>query len=352
MPPIRVLLVDDAATVRRVVGDVLAEDPALEIAGTASDGRMGLERIETLHPDVVLLDLDMPVMGGLEMLAALRARHPSLPVVVYSALTREGAPLTMQALWMGANDVVVKPAGGLAATRMLLRNELIPRLKALAGRGTEVVSAKSVLPLPRAARPGGRAEVVVIGASTGGPRTLVAVLGGLPATLSAAVLVVQHMPPTFMSSFTEGLAARVEAPVREACDGEPLEPGAVLVAPGGRQCVVRRENGTARVRLTDDAPEHGCRPALDPLLRSVAASHGASALAVVLTGMGSDGRDGCASVRAAGGAVLVQDRATSVVWGMPGLVAEAGLADAELPPAALAVEIARRTAVSAARRAA
>jgi len=352
MPPIRVLLVDDAATVRRLVGDALAEDPALEVAGTASDGRMGLERVEALHPDVVLLDLEMPVMGGLEMLAALRTRHPSLPVVVYSALTREGAPLTMKALWLGANDVVAKPAGGVAAMRLLLRNELVPRLKALAGRAADPSGDEVAGPLVFAPRAAGRAEVVVIGASTGGPRALVSVLGGLPANLTAAVLVVQHMPPAFMSSFADGLAARVVAPVREAQDGELLVPGTVLVAPGGLQCVVRREAGTARVRLTDDPPEHGCRPALDPLLRSVAASHGAAALAVVLTGMGSDGRAGCASVREAGGAVLVQDRASSVVWGMPGLVAESGLADATLPPEALAVEIARRTAPSAERRAA
>jgi len=292
------------------------------------------------------------VMGGLEMLAELRTRHPSLPVIVYSALTREGAPLTMKALWMGANDVVAKPAGGIAAMRLLLRSELVPRLKALAGRTSEVSSAapkRSAVPTARAS---GRAEVVVIGASTGGPRALVAVLGGLPATLTAAVLVVQHMPPAFMASFTEGLASRVIVPVREARDGEPLVPGSVLVAPGGRQCVVDRESGAARVRLTGDPPEHGCRPALDPLLRSVAVSHGAGALAVVLTGMGSDGHDGCRSVHAAGGAVIVQDRATSVVWGMPGLVAEHGLADAVLPPDELAVEITRRTAPGAERRAA
>jgi len=354
---IRVLLVDDAATVRRVVAEAIAEDPALEVAGTAAHGAMGLERIEVLRPDVVMLDLEMPVMNGLEMLTTLRARHPALPVLVYSSLTREGAAATMQALWLGANDVVAKPTGGLAATRLLLRSEVIPRLRALGGWREE-------LPRPRAREPererpvrahapsGARAEVIAIGASTGGPRALAALLGALPPALPAATLIVQHMPAAFTGYFAEGLAARTGQPVREARDGDRLEPGRVLLAPGGRHTVVRRDGARAVVRLTDDPPEHGCRPSLDPLLRSIADTHGAAVLAVVLTGMGRDGLDGCEHVRSVGGGVIVQDRDSSVVWGMPGLIAEAGLAEAVLPLDRLAEEIVRRSEPGRARRAA
>lgn len=354
--PIRVLLVDDAATVRRLVAEALAEDPAFEVAGVAGDGRAALERIEAVRPDVVLLDLEMPVMHGLEMLAVLRARHPALPVLVYSSLTRDGAQATLQALWLGANDAVPKPTGGLAATRMLLRAEVLPRLKALAGR--EAPEHRHAEPVARssrgAARPprAGRAEVVAIGASTGGPRALAAVLGALPSALPAPVLVVQHMPASFTTFFADGLASRSALPVREARDGDRLDPGRVLLAPGGVHALVRREGARAVVRLTGEPPEHGCRPALDPLLRSLAGTHGAGVLAVVLTGMGRDGLAGCERVRDAGGAVLAQDRATSVVWGMPGLVAEAGLADGVLPLDRIAPEIARRTAAGETRRAA
>jgi two-component system chemotaxis response regulator CheB len=353
---IRVLLVDDAATVRRVVAESIAEDPALELAGTAAHGLMGLERVEELHPDVVLLDLEMPVMGGLEMLTTLRARHPALPVLVYSSLTREGAAATMQALWLGANDVVAKPTGGLASTRLLLRTEVIPRLRALGGWRDQVPAART-RPAEGSAAPrvsvtsGVRAEVVAIGASTGGPRALAALLGCVPPGLPAAIVIVQHMPAAFTGYFAEGLAARTGLPVREARDGDRVEPGRVLLAPGGHHTVVRRDGSRAVVRLTDDAPEHGCRPSFDPLLRSLADSYGAAVLSVVLTGMGSDGLEGCARVRAEGGGVIVQDRESSVVWGMPGLVAEAGLADAILPLEGLAEEIHRRT-VPGARRAA
>lgn len=351
---IRVLLVDDAATVRRLVAEAIAEDPALEVAGTAAHGQMGLERIEDLHPDVVLLDLEMPVMDGLEMLSALRVRHPLLPVLVYSSLTREGAAATLQALWLGANDVVAKPTGGLAATRLLLRNEVNPRLRALGGwRDPEPVRhASAPAPVVPPVPAGARAEVIAIGASTGGPRALAALLAAVPPGLPAAMLIVQHMPAAFTGYFAHGLAARTGLPVREACDGDRLEPGRVLLAPGGRHTVVRRDGARAVVRLTDDPPEHGCRPSLDPLLRSLAESHGAAVLAVVLTGMGSDGLDGCGQVRAAGGGVLVQDRVSSVVWGMPGLVAEAGLAEAELPLDRLAEEIQRRCGTARGRKAA
>ena len=352
---IRVLLVDDAATVRRMVAEAIADDPTLEVAGTAAHGQMGLERIEDLHPDVVLLDLEMPVMNGLDMLSVLRVRHPLLPVLVYSSLTREGAAATLQSLWLGANDVVAKPTGGLAATRLLLRTEVIPRLRALGGwQDPAPVRPRVEAPVPseRPVPSGVRAEVVAIGASTGGPRALATLLSAVPAGLPAAMLIVQHMPAAFTGYFAQGLAARTGLPVREACDGDRLEPGRVLLAPGGRHTVVRRDGARAVVHLTDGEPEHGCRPSLDPLLRSLAGTHGPAVLAVVLTGMGSDGLDGCEHVRAAGGGVLVQDRDSSVVWGMPGLVAEAGLAEAELPLDRLAEVIQRRCGAMRAPRAA
>ena len=342
MAPLRVLVVDDAVTVRHLVREAFADDPELTIAGEARTGREALDRIAGLRPDAVLLDLEMPVMNGLETLVELRRDHPRLPVIVFSAATRRGAAATVEALWLGANDCVAKTAtGGTRAAIRQLRAELAPRIKALCGR-TRVAPRPAAPVPPSSPRRAAPAALVAIGASTGGPAALSVVLGGLPADCAAPVLVVQHMPAAFTAYLTESLGRRTALAVCEAADGMLAVGGHVYFAPGDLHLTVEGQPGQLELRLARGPREHACRPALDPLLRSVAGAVGPRALAVVLTGMGRDGLEGCARVREAGGRVLVQDQASSIVWGMPGRVWGAGLADAALAPAQLAEEIRRR----------
>jgi len=360
MVPLRVLVVDDAVTMRRLVREAFADDPELQIAGEARTGREALERIAALHPDAVVLDLEMPVMNGLETLVALRRDHARLPVIVFSAATRHGAAATIEALWLGANDCVAKTAtGGTREAIHQLRSELAPRIKALCARSRTPArpaarhAAPTVVPVaPALPRPTEPAALVAIGASTGGPAALAVLLAGLPADCAAPVLVVQHMPAAFTAHLAESLGRRTELNVREAGDGMALAAGRVYFAPGDQHMTVEGTPGAFTIRLVRGPHEHACRPALDPLLRSVALACGPRALAVVLTGMGRDGLEGCTRVREAGGRVLVQDEATSIVWGMPGRVWGAGLADAALAPAELALEIRRRTRAAGRRAAA
>lgn len=344
--PIRVMLVDDSTVVRRVVGDVLAGDPELEVAGTAANGRLALARLEQVAPDVVVLDVEMPELDGLQTLAELRRRQPRLPVIMFSTLTERGAIVTLDALARGASDYVTKPSNtaGIADAAQRVRDELVPRIKALVLRGhggRHAVRGTIAPPVPRAVR--GPVEAIVLGISTGGPNALATLVPELPADLGVPVLIVQHMPPVFTRFLAERLAARARLPVVEAQAGMPAEPGHVYVAPGDFHLVVERQGpGAARLRTTQDPPEHSCRPAVDVLFRSAARAYGAGTLGVVMTGMGHDGCAGAEAIRAAGGQVLVQDEASSVVWGMPGAVVEAGHADRILPLHLLGAELAGR----------
>jgi two-component system chemotaxis response regulator CheB len=334
--PIRVLVVDDSVVVRLVLSELIAEQPDLKLAGVAPNGRIGLDKIEALQPDVVVLDVEMPDLSGLEVLAALKAAGRKVPVVMCSTLTQRGASATVEALTLGASDYVTKPSTGSREESLRqLREELVPKLLALGRRRAPTAAPTRVAPRPRAAV---RPSLVVIGVSTGGPNALADVVAGFPADLRVPVAIVQHMPPTF----TTMLAARLDKcgplTVVEAQGGEQLTPGHVYLAPGGHHV---RVDGSHLV-LDDGPPENSCRPAVDVLFRSAAASHGAGTLAVVLTGMGKDGYEGARLVREAGGQVLAQDEPTSVVWGMPRFVVEAGLADAVLPLPEVAAAIAQR----------
>jgi len=341
--PIRVMLVDDSSVVRRVVGDVLAGDPELTVAGTAANGRLALATLEKVAPDVVVLDVEMPELDGLQTLAELRRRRPRLPVIMFSTLTARGAIVTLDALARGASDYVTKPSNtaGIADAVQRVRDELVPRIKALVWRGRPGGRGPIAPPVPRAVQ--APVEAIVLGVSTGGPNALATLVPELPADLGVPLLIVQHMPPVFTRFLAERLAARAKVPVVEAQAGMPAEPGHVYVAPGDFHLVVERPGpGPARLRTTQDPPEHSCRPAVDVLFRSAARAYGAGTLGVVLTGMGHDGCAGAGAIRAAGGQVLAQDEASSVVWGMPGAVVEAGHADKVLPLHQLAAELARR----------
>ncbi len=357
MPKIRVLVADDAVVVRRLVSDVLSGDPMLEVVGTAPNGRLALAKIPQVNPDVVILDVEMPEMDGLETLAALRKQWPKLPVIMFSTLAQRGAAATLEALSLGANDYVTKPAnvGSALEARHCLASEMIPKIKAACGirltsvsverrweafpTGTAALSA----PLrPAAPRAPSRLDVVAIGVSTGGPNALSEVFAQLPATFPVPILIVQHMPPVFTRLLAERLGSKSPLAVSEAAGGERLEPGRAFLAPGNFHLTVERDAAAVRLRLNQDPPENSCRPAADVLFRSVAAVYGPGALGVVLTGMGYDGLRGSEAIREAGGQVLAQDEATSVVWGMPGFVTRAGLADQVVPLGGVAAEILRR----------
>lgn len=341
MAKIRVLIVDDAAVFRRVLAAEFAADPEIEVVGTAADGRIALSKLTQVNPDLVILDVEMPVLDGLGTLKEIRKTHPKLPVIMFSALTERGAEATLDALALGATDYFTKPAGsGLEASVQIIRDELIPRIKALGQRTIGSAPAKPIIaPVATAPPP---AEVVAIAASTGGPNALAELFRGLPGALATPILIVQHMPPMFTRLLAERIRSQFCVNAKEAVHGDPVEPGHVYIAPGDYHMTLQREAGQLRIRLNQEPPENSCRPAADVLFRSVAATFGASTLAVVLTGMGKDGLRGCEAIKAAGGQVLVQDEATSVIWGMPGSVARAGLADRVLPLAQLAPEIHRR----------
>jgi two-component system, chemotaxis family, protein-glutamate methylesterase/glutaminase len=353
MAKIRVLIVDDSVVIRRLLSDCLAGDADIEVVGTASNGRLGLAKIPQLNPDLVTLDIEMPGLSGLETVAEIRKSHPRLPVIMFSTLTERGAAITLEALSLGARDYVTKPSntGGIATSMERVRGELIPKIKALCHKAPlpplrpTVFSPSS--PLASRARSialaAGPPEIVAIGVSTGGPNALAEVLPRLPQDLRVPIVIVQHMPPVFTRLLSERLRNASQIDVQEGAAGSVLKPGAAWIAPGGKHMVVERSGVEVRLALSEDAPENSCRPAADVLFRSVVASFGGRVLGVVMTGMGQDGFRGCELIREAGGHVVVQDEESSVVWGMPGYVARAGLADKVLPLSDIAGEITART---------
>lgn len=352
MIQLRVLVVDDAVVMRRLLAQVLEEDPELTVV-TAPNGRIGLAKLVQTPPDVVVLDIEMPELDGLGTLRELRKTHPHLPVIMFSTLTERGAAATLEAMSLGASDYVTKPAnvGSVNESIERVRAELVPRIKALCGRRRPAeapVLAPSVVPAVPPTAPAGprqRVDVVAIGASTGGPNALHEVLAGLPGTLEVPIVVTQHMPPVFTRLLAERLDASCDLEVHEATGGEVLRPGTVWLAPGDHHLVVRRVGDHEELAIDDGPPENSCRPAVDVLFRSVRHAFGGHALAVVLTGMGADGQRGSGLLREAGSAVIAQDEASSVVWGMPGAVVRAGLADEVVPLAGVAAAIAARVAV-------
>ena len=354
MAPIRVLVVDDSVVIRKVLCEALAGDPEIEIAGSAPDGSIALSKIGLLKPDVVTLDVEMPVMSGIETLTEIRKINPTLPVIMFSTLTERGATTTLDALALGASDYLTKPhgTGSLEETRIRIQRELIPKVKALCqmARATPEKTpspvAKGVQP-PAISRmrtnaPDGRVDVVVIGTSTGGPNALSTVLPGIAKDFPVPIVIVQHMPPLFTRLLADRLQKQSAIRIREGQPGAVLNAGEAWIAPGDFHMTVRREEKAVKLAMNQEAPENSCRPAVDVLFRSAARVYGPHALGVVLTGMGSDGTLGAKQMKSAGAQILVQDEATSVVWGMPGTVAAAGLADGIFALEEIAGELERR----------
>jgi two-component system chemotaxis response regulator CheB len=355
MPRTRILIVDDSVVIRRMLQDALDYDPSLEVVGTAANGRIALSRIPQVNPDVITLDVEMPVMDGLETLAEIRKSYPRLPVIMFSTVTERGAEATLDALALGANDYVTKPAnvGGLDKALNRVREELIPKIKALCApasargqietrRPSGLTAPSPPLIAPPRMQPAVRIDALAIGVSTGGPNALSEFLPELPKDFPVPVVIVQHMPPIFTRFLADRLAARCKIGVVEGSSGVTLTPGKAVVAPGDFHMIVERQGLSVRVRTHQDPPENSCRPAVDVLFRSVAAAFGSHSLGIIMTGMGQDGLRGSEIIRGAGGQILAQDEATSVVWGMPGFVAKAGLADKVLPLGELASEVVRR----------
>jgi two-component system chemotaxis response regulator CheB len=416
---ISVLVVDDSVVIRRLITDALSEDNGIHVVGTAPNGKVALAKIEQLQPDLVTLDIEMPIMDGVATLRAIRANYPYLPVIMFSTLTATGATATLDALAAGANDYVTKPAnvGSIAESIRSVREQIIPRIHALCGpkgsrpgvrpllggarreplpngqRGplpglggagaagtpsafgtpppagllrprptTPPVPGPTTSPLARPAaspprtaptapastptpataapaRPltaparvrGERVDILAVGCSTGGPDALTKVLRSLPGDFPVPVVVVQHMPPVFTKMFAERLDRTCALTVMEAQADVPLRPGSVYIAPGDLHLEVARRGAEVVTKLHAGPPENFCRPAVDVLFRSVARTYIGSAIAVILTGMGQDGKRGAEQLREAGAEIVAQDEASSVVWGMPGAVANAGLAHAVLP---------------------
>jgi two-component system chemotaxis response regulator CheB len=334
VPQISVLVVDDSVVIRRLVTDALQAEPDIRVVGTAPNGKVALAKIDQLAPDVVTLDIEMPVMDGLTTIKEIRKTHAKLPVIMFSTLSVAGGAATLEALSSGASDYVTKPAnvGSVRESMASVREQLVPRIRALAGRrapSARMPAHPAVTVAPSG--PPQRIELLAVGCSTGGPEALTTVLTRLPADLPVPVVVVQHMPPVFTRLFAERLDRASKLRVIEATDGTTLVPGHVYIAPGDHHLEVVRTGTVTRTRLHDGPPECFCRPAVDVLFRSVASAYRGSALGLVLTGMGQDGKRGSELLREGGSRVIVQDEASSVVWGMPGAVAGAGLADAVLP---------------------
>lgn len=346
MSRIRVLVVDDSAVACKIVADALGGDPQIEVIGTAADGRIALTMVEELAPDLITMDLAMPLMDGVETVRALRRRGDRRPIIVFTAASAQDAKATFTALAAGATDFVTKPSNMISSDASLAQvaEQLIPRVKALvphpgAGAATSLTSgaaapvgqgADAVRLAVRPKGPRRPVRLVVMGASMGGPDALSHVLRAIP-RLPVPVVLVQHMPPIFTRQFAARLDSLCASTVLESAGGEELQPGHVYLAPGGYHLELREEGRGVHTVLHQGPQVNFSRPSVDVLFNSAARVCGGDLLAVVLTGMGSDGRGGSEAVVAAGGTVLAQDEASSVVWGMPGAVAKAGLAHRVLP---------------------
>ena len=341
----RILVVDDSAVIRHLLRAIIDGESDMHVADVAHDGAEALDKLAAAGFDLVILDIEMPRLNGLEALKRIRRSKPQLPVIMFSTLTDHGASATLDALALGASDYATKPeAHSIGDAITTIRSQLLPKIRALApgAEQTSVSSAVRAVKRQRRAKHAGRVEVVVVGVSTGGPNALAEVIPALPEDLPAPVLVVQHMPPMFTKLLAERLDHRSAVKVAEAVPGAVPKPGEVWIAPGGRHLVVSGRRGAHELATTDDPPENSCRPAADVLFRSAASVYGAAVMAVVLTGMGQDGMRGAEKVHDAGGIVVAQDAETSVVWGMPGHVVEAGLADEVLPLTEIADAIVAR----------
>ncbi|QER42118.1 chemotaxis response regulator protein-glutamate methylesterase [Thermodesulfobacterium sp. TA1] len=323
---IRVLVVDDSAIMRKLIVDILKEEKDIEVVDTAKNGKEAIEKAKTLKPDVITLDIEMPEMDGIEALKFLRKEVPSTKVIMFSSLTQEGAKATIEALALGAYDFVPKPSTkSFLESVKQIKDQLIPKIKS-------VVPLKRIQSIYRPSQvkkvfKKEDLKVLGIGVSTGGPQTLMQIIPKLPKSFPVPILIVQHMPPVFTKQLAERLDSLSELKVKEGEQGEPVRSGMVYIAPGDFHMVVKKDNAEPKIRLHQGPPRNFCRPAVDELFESIAEVYEGASVGLILTGMGSDGKEGAKKIKEQGGVVLAQDAETSIVFGMPKAVIEAGLAD-------------------------
>ncbi|WP_322097368.1 chemotaxis response regulator protein-glutamate methylesterase [Pelagibius sp. Alg239-R121] len=351
--PYRVMIVDDSAVIRGLLTRALESDPEISIVASVQNGKIALSTLERQKVDVVVLDIEMPVMDGMTALPLIIKANPGVKVIMASTLTLKNAEISMQALQAGAADYIPKPTStGAISTAGDFKRELTEKVKALglAARGRSPVAASAAAPAARAstgnvvakpaaakkpialrAMPTTVPDIIAIGSSTGGPQALFEVIKSIAGQVTQPILITQHMPATFTKLLAEHISRVSGMTCSEATDGEAIVGGQVYVAPGDFHMVLEDSGGKKIIRLTQEPPENFCRPSVDPMLRSLSEIYGPRLLVLILTGMGSDGQRGSEVVTAAGGAVIAQDEATSVVWGMPGAVASNGLCSAVLP---------------------
>ncbi len=363
----RVMIVDDSAVIRGAIARVLEGDPSLRVAASLCNGEMAIKSLQNEPVDVIVLDIEMPVMDGLTALPKLKAIDGAVQVIMASTLTQKNAEISLRAMSLGATDYIPKPSTSreMAGTADDFRRELVGKVKALGAlarrSGVRVSTAHARVPYPpsrdatsttmrpsAAPRPFTPApavkkevvlrrealvhpDVIAIGSSTGGPQALFRVVKDMGGDLAQPVVITQHMPPSFTAILAEHISKQCQVNCAEAKDGETLQARRYYVAPGDFHMLIENRAAGPTIRLTKDPQENFCRPAVDPMLRTLAAAYGKRILAVILTGMGQDGTKGCDVVVKAGGSVIAQDEASSVVWGMPGSVANAGLCSAVLP---------------------
>jgi two-component system chemotaxis response regulator CheB len=367
--PVRVMVVDDSAVIRGLITRALETDPGVQVVATVGNGQLAVSQLARTDVDVIVLDIEMPVMDGITALPELLKASPDVKIVMASTLTQRNAQVSIEAMQKGASDYIPKPSStGEIQGSADFKRELLDKVKAL-GRARRdkrdrnaaagAPDAKGA-PAPRTGaapprpsllspaapiklRPVGRIppHIVGIGSSTGGPQALFAVLGALNPAMRLPIVITQHMPATFTTILAEHIGRVSKRPTAEGKDGEAIEPGRIYLAPGDFHMVVETDGARKIVKLNKNPPENFCRPAVDPMFRSLAAAYGASVLGVVLTGMGADGAKGGKVLAEAGGTLLAQDEASSVVWGMPGATAQTGMCSAVLPVDKIAAEIAR-----------
>lgn len=349
---VRVVVVDDSGFFRRRVTEMLNADPEIEVIGSASNGQEGVDKVIELKPDVVTMDIEMPVLDGISAVRKIMSMRPT-PVLMFSSLTHEGAQATLDALEAGAVDFLPKRFEDISQDRNEAKQLLCQRVRAL---GQRVLRSSAAAARPAPSKPvngtpviaSGRAagktnyKLVAIGTSTGGPVALQQVLTKLPADFPMPLLLVQHMPASFTPSFAQRLNQLCAITVKEAADGEALQPGTALLAPGGRQMIVEQRGGVMMVRIQDSEPGQTYKPSVDTTFSSLARAMPGQVLGIILTGMGADGREGSRLLKQGGATIWAQDEQSCVIYGMPMAVVEAGLADQVLPLSEIGVNLAKR----------
>jgi two-component system chemotaxis response regulator CheB len=333
---VRVMVVDDSAIVRGLIARTLNSDPRVEVVATCSNGAMAIAQVAKHAPDVIILDIEMPVMDGLEALPKLQLQCPHASIIMASTLTQRNAAISLRALTLGAADYIAKPTTDRLGANEEFHRDIVQKVIAL-GQRRKSGAAQSAPQRPLAklsvSKPvlAQRPRIIAIGSSTGGPQALLTLLGALSPAIDSPIVIAQHMPATFTTVLAQHIARASNRPCAEAEHGMEIKRGSIYLAPGDYHLQVAREGSSCVARLSQTAPENFCRPSVEPLFRSVAQAYGAEACAVMLTGMGSDGCGGARMMAAAGAPIIAQDEATSVVWGMPGAVVQAGICSAVLP---------------------